>query len=206
MKFTDFNDKGEVIEKFNLRYIEENFIEKKSFTINEVIKNKILKNFKRPGLFNSEYAICEGIIFPILSEVSDANDLPIWSHMPLYSNEADLSGTPDYIFALSKEGRHNYKKPVVCLGEAKKEKFTEAWGQVAAEMVAAQKLNKNDNIIIYGLVTTGKVWDFAKLEKNIFTFNEFEYNMPGQFNEVLDILNWIFFEAKKNADKLEEIS
>ncbi len=204
MKFTDFKNKTEVIKKFNLKFKIENFIQKKNFEIDERDTEKILRNFKRPGVFACEYSICEMIISPILSDVSYVADLPIWSHYYLENKELDLSGVPDYMFALSKEGGDMYKKPVVCLCEAKKEKFDEAWGEVVAAMVAAQKSNGHEEFPIYGLTTTGRFWEFAKLEGKLLTFNEFEYTVPGQFNEVLDILNWIFCEGRKNADLLEE--
>ncbi len=204
MKFTEFNNRTEVLKKFNLTFEQKNFVKQIKFDIEPHFEKRILKNFARPRVFNSEYSICEMIISPILVEISDANDLPLWSHFPLKSEKVDLSGTPDYLFALSEVGDEFYKKPVVCLGEAKKENFTEGWAQVSAEMVAAQKLNGYDDIPIYGLVSTGKTWDFAVLEGNHFILNEFQYNVPGQIDEVFGILNWIFSEGRKNADILEE--
>ena len=204
MNFKEFNNRGEVLKKFNLTFEQKNFVKQIKFDINPYFEKRILKNYAKPGVFKCEYSICEAIIYPILAEISEANDLPIWSHCPLKSEEADLSGTPDYLFALSEVGGDDYKKPVVCLGEAKKENFTEGWAQVSAEMVAAQKLNGCEDIPIYGLVTTGIFWDFAILEGNVFTISEFKYNAPGQIDEVFGILNWIFSEGRKNADILEE--
>ncbi len=207
MKFTEFNNKTEVIEKFNLKFKRNRFIDKCKipFKIEKLISDRIISNFYLPGVFNCEYSICEMIISPILLEVSRANDLPIWSHCYLEDKELDLSGVPDYLFALSKEGGDMYKKPVVCIGEAKKDKFDAAWGQIVAEMVVAQKQNENNDIPIYGLATNGKLWEFAKLEDKTITQNETKYLAPEQFNEVLDILNWIFCEGKKNADLIEEL-
>ena len=42
--------------------------------------------------------------------------------------------------------------------EAKQNNFTEGWGQCLAELVAAQKLNKNNQIPIHGIVTDGELW------------------------------------------------
>ncbi len=204
MNFTDFNNRTEVFKMFNLTFKQENFIEQLEFKMEPAIEKRLLKNYNTPSFFNSEYSICEMIISPILVEISDANDLPLWSHFPLKSEKADLSGTPDYLFALSEEGGELYKKPVVCLGEAKKENFTKGWAQVSAEMVAAQKLNGCEDIPIYGLVTTGVFWDFAVLEGNVFTISKFKYNVPKDLNEVFGILNWIFSEGRKNADILEK--
>ena len=205
MKFTDFKKRGQVFKKFNIKFKIQNFVKRKAFVMNEVTKNRILKNFKTPRFFNSEYSICEMIISQILLEVSEENNLPLWSHYFLESKNGDLSGTPDYLLALSEEGDDDYKKPIVCIGEAKKDMFAEGWAQVAAEMVVAQELNTNDDIPIYGLVTTGELWKFAVLKEKVFTMHNEAISATSNFQEVLDHLNWIFFEAKKNADILEEL-
>ena len=62
--------------------------------------------------------------------------------------------------------------PVFLMVEAKKDNFDEAWGQCAAEMVAAQLVNSNKEVTVYGVVTNGKVWEFAALKNNIFTKNK----------------------------------
>ncbi len=205
MKFTDFKKRGEVFKKFNIKFKSENFIKRKSFIMNEIIQNKILKNFKRPGVFNSEASICEMIISQILVEVCDENDLPLWSHYYLESKEIDLSGIPDYLFALSEEGDDAYKKAIVCCGEAKKDDFEGAWGQVAAAMVAAQTENRNDDIPIYGLATNGKFWEFGVLKEKQFTLHEESISATKDFQILLDYLNWVFCEGRKNADILEEL-
>ncbi len=204
-KFTDFKTKTEVIKEFNLEFVKKKFVKKKTFNIDEKDRIRILKNFDRPGVFNSEYSICEMIISQILILVADENDLPIWSHYYLESKEANLSGTPDYLFALSEKGEDDYKKTIVCCGEAKKDDFQGGWAQVSAEMVAAQKENKNDDIPIYGLVTTGKSWEFAVLKENQFILHKETISATSNFQEVLDCLNWIFCKARKNADILEEL-
>ncbi len=206
MKFTDFNNKTEVIKKFKLKFETREFLQKKTYDIHERDADKILKKFDKPWVFNCEYSICEAIIYPILSEVADANDLPIWSHNYFENKELDLSGTPDYLFALAEAGGEIFKEPVVCVGEAKQDKFTQAWGQIVAEMVAAQKLNgeDNENIPIYGLATNGKLWEFGVLINNTFTFHNLQYNTVKEFNDILDILNWIFSESRKNAETIDK--
>ncbi len=204
MKFTDFTCRSDVFEKFDLQFKKENFIQEKEFNCREFSKEQILKNFNGAGVFNSEYATCEMIISPILIEAADVNNLPIWSHFKLSVPELDVSGEADYLFALEKVGGEKYKNPIVCIGEAKKENFTQGWGQVAAEMYVAQTLNKYTDIPIYGLVTTGKVWEFAVLKGNLFTLNSFDFTAPLNLDKVFNILNWIFSEGRKNADLIEE--
>ena len=205
MNFTDFKNRSEVFEKFNLDFEETNFVKRKKIEIDERDKKKLLKNFKRPGAFSSEASICEMIISQILLVVCDENDLPLWSHCYLESKEIDLSGVPDYLLALSKTGNEVYKKPIVCCGEAKKDDFTGGWGQTSAAMVAAQTENGNKDIPIYGLVTTGELWKFAVLKGSKFIAHEESISATKDFQILLDYLNWIFFDARKNADILEEL-
>ena len=39
-------------------------------------------------------------------------------------------------------------------------------------MVAAQQANQNAELTVYGVVTNGKLWEFAKIKSNLFTKNE----------------------------------
>lgn len=51
--------------------------------------------------------------------------------------------------------------------ETKKENIPAGLGQCVAEMLAARIFNEragNENLIIYGTVTTGSIWQFLKLE------------------------------------------
>ncbi len=93
----------------------------------------------------------------------------------------------------------------MCLGEAKKDDFVQGWAQVSAEMIAAQKLNKNENIPIYGLVSTGELWKFGMLKNKTFTIDNNSQAAPADLQKILNILNWMFCEARKNADTLERL-
>ena len=62
--------------------------------------------------------------------------------------------------------------PIIIIVEAKRSDFVEGWGQCLAELVAAQRINKDDTIPVYGIVTDGALWEFGKLEEDLFTQNE----------------------------------
>ncbi len=49
------------------------------------------------------------------------------------------------------------------LVEAKQDNFEAGWAQCLAEMIAAQRLNETAQIIIYGIVSNGNLWQFGKL-------------------------------------------
>jgi hypothetical protein len=62
--------------------------------------------------------------------------------------------------------------PVVVVVEAKQNNFTDGWGQCLAELVAVQKINKNEVLPVHGIVTDAELWHFGKLVGNLFTKNE----------------------------------
>ncbi len=204
--YSSFANISEVCEMFNYDFDNKPFVDKKTFVPNEYFLKNLIEDFEDNKNFTNEYAICESIIRPILSAVAKENSLPLWSHVKLeykINDTLELSGEPDYLFAFGQRGHMAYSNPVVCLGEAKNGVFTTAWGQVGAEMVAAQKRNKNEKIPIYGLVSAGRVWEFGKLEGNLFSIPTISYSAPSHLNEIMDILNWILCEARKNATILE---
>ena len=80
--------------------------------------------------------------------------------------ERGLTGVCDFLVSLSPILSF-LEAPVIILVEAKRENLTIGFGQCAAEMLAAQRFNKEKgNIIrcIYGATTSGTEWRFLKLE------------------------------------------
>ena len=133
----------------------------------------------------SEAMICEAILFPILREVWKpfCKELMLWSHTAIYYN-GTLSGTPDYLFARqSKLGKIVLDKPYVAIVEAKKDDFTSGWGQCAVELYAAQKINDNPDLQLFGIVSNGLYWQLGCLQQNIFTKYEQVYDV-----QKLDVL------------------
>ncbi len=203
MSYKKFKDISDVCIKFNLTFEGINFIKTKEIIINNYCIDRLLEFFSTGSSFTSEIATCERITFPMIYEVARVYKLPVWSQTPFnVDKKLDLVGTPDFIIAPAQPAARQFKLPVVCLGEAKKNDFEKGWGQVGAEMVAAQIANKNKEIPIFGLVTDGKSWEFGKLEENAFTINNDVFQSPRELQKVFDILNWMFCEARKNADQL----
>ncbi|MFO0128512.1 MAG: hypothetical protein ACK54J_15150, partial [Pseudanabaena sp.] len=123
---------------------------------------------------NSEYAICENLIYPILKEVWKplAKKFTLWSHQYLNYTE-NLTGFPEYILAKrSPLGKVVFDKPYFLLIEAKQDNFDAAWGQCLAEMYAAQKLNNLEDLTVFGITSNGDRWQFGKLEGDTFTRNK----------------------------------
>ncbi len=167
----------------------------------------ILKNIKNSLSLINEIVACETIISPIIREVADNNNLSVWSHAPFNVDESKkLIGIPDYLIGSRDIDDVSFKSPVVCLGEAKQEKFKEAWGQVVSEMYAAQIANNNKEVPIYGLVSTAKTWEFARLKNDFLTIDPKCYTIPLDLQSMLEALNWMFCEARKSIDILDNIN
>ncbi len=207
MGYKSFENISDVCLQFDCSVKMESFLQSKEFVLDSYMEKKLIKNFSKLSTFANENVICEKIIAPILEELEGDGELQIWSHFALNVDESlNLNGIPDYILAPPDKSGLRYTTPLMCLVEAKKDDFEGGWGQVAAEMIAAQKLNGNEDIPIYGLVSTGRVWQFGFLKNKIITIDTNSQTAPQNLNKLVSILNWVFCEARKNADKLAEFA
>jgi hypothetical protein len=198
MSFTNYKTLSQVVQEFQLSYQEQNFVEPITFEINDYIRAELQFNLKELVVDSSEYALCENIIYPILREIwkTYKNDFMLWSHHPLESN-GELSGTPDYLIAKrSALGKIVFEHPYFIVVEAKKDNFSEGWGQCAAELVAIQKLNNNLNQPLFGIVTNAERWEFAKLQYNTFTKNINGFQIEN-LDDLFSAINYLFLESQK---------
>ncbi len=171
MAFSDFKSVSQVQEKYKIKYVEDNFIEYREYPVSEFFLKESEFNREHIDIFISEASRCENIIYPVLREVykNFAEKYSLWSHKSI-SYDEELTGTPDYIISTRSDlGKTVMGLPLVLITEAKQNNFTEGWGQCLAELIAAQKINKNDVFPVYGIVTDGELWQFGRLESNIFT-------------------------------------
>lgn len=181
MAFTQFKSLGSVLTTYDIAYTDKDFILTESVEVPIRLKEDIDFALKNTDYSLSEASICENLIYPVLKETWKffLSDFFLWSHPTWYVDET-LSGIPDYLFTQpTKFGKAVIGAPVLIAVEAKKDNFQEGWGQCAAAMIAAKKLNNQDNITIYGIVSNGEIWEFAFLEnktitKNIIGFSIFE--------------------------------
>jgi hypothetical protein len=77
-----------------------------------------------------------------------------------------LSGYCDFLISRSPE-QLVIESPAIALVEAKNDNILSGLGRCMAETIAAQIFNQrqeNDIHAIYGVVTTGSIWKFFKLE------------------------------------------
>jgi len=201
MAFSDFKSVLEVAQKYNLKTGNRRFLESNlSLSLPQYFWDDLeySLNTKKPN--PSEIALSENFISPIIRYVARRHP-----HLIFWSREYDLNvdevlcGKPDYLFSYNPEPQFfTLGNPLVCVAEAKVEKFGEAWGQNLAEMVACQKLNPE--ITIYGWTTNGDIWQFGKLEGNIFIQDSRSYSLTTQAEQIAGILDWIFADAVRQAE------
>lgn len=189
MAFSDFSEISEVLERFRIRYSEDDFVKAKYLNPSEQFRQELEFSRQHFNIFGSEASRCEVVIFPILREVYKgyADNYALWIKEPITYDET-LNGTPDYLVATKSElGIPVLGTPLIMLVEAKKNDFEQGWGQCLAELVAAQKINDNTTLTVHGIVTDGILWQFGRLVEDAFTRNRTNYsldNLPVLFGAV----------------------
>ena len=190
MAFSDFKTISEVQEKFRITYAINDFVPNtKSLNPSEHFLQEFEFCMQHINVFASETSRCEVVIFPVLKEIYKGytDHYTLWSGKPLTYDET-LRGTPDYFIATRSElGISVVGTPLIILVEAKKNDFEQGWGQCLAELVAAQKINDNPDIPVYGIVTDGTLWQFGRLVGDAFIQNRTNFtldNLPVLFSAV----------------------
>jgi hypothetical protein len=143
----------------------------------------------------SEKARSEFIIAPILVELRTMmnNTISVFSGEDFtVDRELGLNGICDFLISRSPT-QFKINAPVIALVEAKKGVLKDGWGQCIAEMVAAKKFNeaRNQSInSIYGIVTSGTVWQFFQMQGDVITIDSEEYGL-SPVDRLLSILKWM---------------
>jgi hypothetical protein len=168
--FTSFKSLAEVLKTYKIKYQERDFIITATVDVPPALQEDISFTLNEVAYDISESAICENLIYPILKAAwrRYSDILAIWSRPSLLLDAE--SGIPDYLISKKSEyGKIMLETPYVTVVEAKKDDFTSGWAQCSAEMYAMQKLNGDEDLPIYGIVSNGETWEFAYLERQIFT-------------------------------------
>ena len=197
MAFSNYKSISAVIKKFQIKYQQENFMQSLDFPVNESFRAELELLFTDGVVDNSEDAICENLIYPVLKEVwkNYRSKLTLWSHQILVYDE-DLSGIPDYtVTQRNPLGTILFDKPYFLTVEAKQDKFEEGWGQCLAEMIAVQRLNNDLDNDVYGIVSNGRIWQFGKINSNIFTRNKDLY-LIQDLDKLFAAVNYIFQQCE----------
>jgi len=206
MSFSNYKSISTVLKEFQITYTEANFIGETEFSIPDYFREDLETVMQDGVVDNSEFAICENLIYPILKEIWKhyRSNFVLWSHQSLIYDQ-NLSGFPEYILAKrSPLGKVVFEKPYFLLVEAKQDKFDEGWAQCLAEMVAAQRLNDELQIVILGIVSNGDRWQFGKLETNTFTRNKTFYTIQ-ELDKLFGAVNYVFQQCEIQLNNLVNI-
>jgi hypothetical protein len=202
MAFSDYKTIEQVQTKFQIAYDEASFITAQECEPSPSFLEEFTFNQQYLALYSSEGSRTEAVIFPILREIYKAysKDYELWIQKSMRYDD-DLKGIPDYLIATrSPLGKTVLTMPVLIVVEAKRSDFDEGWGQCLAELVAAQKLNENEALPVYGIVTDGKRWEFGKLCHNQFTQNTHGYSVD-LLAQLFGVLQQIFEIATHSLHK-----
>lgn len=202
MAFSNYKSISAVIKKFQIKYVQSNFMLEVDFPVPQSFKEELDLLFIDGVIDNSEDAICENLIYPVLKEVWKhyRSKLTLWSHEALVYDE-DLSGIPDYtVTQRNALGTIVFDKPYFLTVEAKQDKFEEGWGQCLAEMIAVQRINNDFESNIFGIVSNGKIWQFGKLIADVFTRNQNLYVIQD-LNKLFAAVNYIFQQCELKIKK-----
>jgi hypothetical protein len=203
MSFSSFKSLSDTLKEFQITYTEAAFIEELPFDIPDYFRQDLKLMMEEGVVDNSEFAICENLIYPVLKEVwkQYRQHFILWSHQFL-SDEAKLSGFPEYILARrSPLGKVVFDKPYFLLVEAKQDDFEGGWAQCLAEMMAAQRINDNLELVIHGITSNGTLWQFGKLEGSTFTKNPRPIGIY-ELDALFATVNYIFQQCKYQLEVL----
>ena len=200
MSYSSFQDIDQVRERYPLKIEQGAFLPDAQAEIPAYLAENLRFALEMREVQENEAFFVESLIFPLLQEAWKQNRrLKLWSHRALNYDEV-LFGEPDYFLSVRPQGvsSTSLTTPLLAVAEAKRDDFERGWGQCLAEMIACQKLNKDETIPIYGIVTNGLLWQFGKLTGQEFTLHLLSYgiNEPAK---ILGLLHYIFAECEKQA-------
>lgn len=203
MAFSNYKDIGAVVQEFQITYTEANFMGETEFSIPGYFREDLAFMMREAVVDNSEFAVCENLIYPVLKETWKIyySKFVLWSHKSL-TYDHNLSGFPEYILAKrSPLGKVVFDKPYLLLIEAKQDKFEEGWAQCIAEMVAAQRLNDELQLVVFGIVSNGKTWQFGNLKNEVFTRNVTFYSLQ-ELDKLFAAVNYVFQQCESQLNNL----
>ncbi len=146
---------------------------------------------------SNEYFASEALVSPVLRYVwkKHSKEINFWTHQAIRYDD-DLTGVPDFMFThLDREQYKVLSYPIITSVEAKAENFTEGWSQCITQLLACQKLSPKP-IVVMGIVTTGKIWEFGKLDGNIVIQHPSAFTIDN-LPKLISILDYLLVEAKK---------
>lgn len=202
MAYSDFTLEG-VIHQFGLTIDEGQrlFLESDEAEISQSLRDILQETAPLALAIHTEKARSEFIVAPILVELRKLanHKISLFSGVDFtIDKEKGLNGSCDFIVAQSQEQLF-VKAPVLMIVEAKNNNIKGGLGQCIAAMIAAQLFNEqkgNEIAAVYGLVTTGSIWKFIKLEGQQLFIDQEEYYLK----ELTKIMGVLLHIAQKDEN------
>ncbi|MFK5970186.1 MAG: hypothetical protein QM487_08735 [Candidatus Marithrix sp.] len=128
----------------------------------------------------NEAAKREFIIAPILMDIIDYTQTKIRVEFPLTVNNL-LKGTLDYFL----QSKNN-----LLVIEAKNSDLERGFMQLAVELIAIEKWTDSEELLLYGVVSTGDIWQFGILNRTTKSITQDLnlFRVPADLDELLRIL------------------
>lgn len=184
----------EVKARFQLRIAEgeEYFAHIPPVPVSDFLTGTLAETVPLAVAISTEKARSELIIVPVLLEIRRQ----VQRRVSLFSGVEftvdpgrGLNGVCDYLLSLSPE-QLTIEVPGVAVVEAKNDNLKSGLGQCMAEMVAARLFNQQrgrELPRVYGVVTTGSLWKFLRLEGDVVSLDLREYPI-SELGRVVGIL------------------
>lgn len=121
----------------------------------------------------NERTRAEMIVAPIVFYLAVACDLSLYSGNPFNADiKGGLSGTVDHLLSRAMPPRSTIPPPIAAVVETKSRE--RGVSHCLVQMIAAQRVNACPDPV-YGVVTTGLLWQFLKLEGRTVTIDLNQY-------------------------------
>ena len=184
----------EVKTRFHLRIAEteEYFAHVPPVSVSDFLTGMLAENIPLAVAISTEKARSELIIAPVLLEARRQvhRRVSLFSGSEFNVDESQgLNGVCDFLFSLSPE-QLTIEVPVIAVVEAKNDNLKSGLGQCMAEMVAVRLFNQQrgrELSCVYGVVTTGSLWKFMRLEGEVVSLDLREYPI-SELGRVVAIL------------------
>ena len=152
----------------------------------------LAESFPLALAISTEKARSELIVMPVLLEARRRASRPVslfsGTDFPVDAS-LGLTGVCDFLLSQSRENL-TVEAPVVTVVEAKRDDMKSGIGQCVAAMVGARLFNERKGrpaATIYGVVTTGSLWQFFALDDDMVRFDPAERHL-SELDRVLGIL------------------
>lgn len=200
MPFGSYRTLGEALRTLQITAMTEEYFQPLPLAVRDAFQAELAERLEDCPVSCSEWAVCENLIYPVLSEAAKGyrKELVIWSHLPLYQGE-ELLGVPDYLIAKrSPLSVEVLDRPFALFMEAKRNDFDAGWAQCLAAMHGIQSLNGDPQRVVYGGVSDGFIWRFGKLRDRSFSRHPQDYSLT-RLEELFTALHGVLELCKQQV-------